>query len=411
VDAHNAYRYLFSYLVHLERLAAKSAEGVPNQHEDELRHIAIFESLAHKYGGLLPETEPCQRLTKFCTDLSGEHARIVLNIVAEHWLERIFTHLVHWVEEDDRQLVQSVLDDEARHVSEAPLPKVRGNKGALVGALEQRLHEVAADPQFIYPLCYLGGAHAVASMAADIHRSHERALARLGENAGEWFQAMNQCRAEVDSDREPLDAGSNLWRDSAFNLNLGAMVGFVDIPWRWSTDPTDVEARVVRAVGRVLSRHQSLHRTLNVARRECYLPRREVVGVRRLGYPGVVSVAIAEPSEDLRAVAKEIRWRHRRALTTPTEIQPIPPDLLRLQPRPRMSAVVTSLMGAGGITFGLAPLVECEGAVWSVGVGGEFINSWPWRKRLRIGVQADHRAVDGQELCSFLRLLKQYLED
>lgn len=415
---------LYSYLAHLEELAVLSVEagnGIPGQLEDEKRHVHIFKKLATEtqldrpYDGqgyfTRTMTEPCRRLTEFCASLRGERAMIVLNIVAEHWLENIFEHLVHWIPDEDRALVQSVLDDEHRHVAEARTPSVRGANAALVAQLEERLHEVASDPEFMYPLAYLGGAEAVASMAADVHRAHQQALTHLCETGSPWFLAMATCRAEVDQDREPLVAASNTWRESAFNLDLGAMTGFVDIVWRWGTDPAAVEARVVRAVGRVLRHAPGLHRTINAARREVYLPRREVVGVRRLGHPGVVTVAVAEPSEDIRAVAKEIRRRHRQALATQVEIQPISEELLRLQPRPRMAAVVTSLMGAGGITFGLAPLVGCEGAVWSVGVGGEFINTWPWRKRLRIGVQADHRAVDGQELCEFLRLLRYYLED
>jgi hypothetical protein len=124
-----------------------------------------------------------------------------------------------------------------------------------------------------------------------------------------------------------------------------------------------------------------------------------------------VTVAVAEPSEDLLAVARAIRLKHKQAVCTPTEIQPLTDDVLRLQPKPRMSAVVTSLMGGGGITFGLAPLVHGEGAVWSVGVGGEFIKRWLRRPLLRIGVQADHRAVDGRELCEFLTALRHELGD
>lgn len=411
LDRSYAIRLLCHHLEWLEHLAVRMcerAEAVPGQLEDELRHRQLFHDQVGEDG--IDPIEPIRALIDWTESLEGEAAIVVLNIVAEHWLETILRCLLWW--KVLPSLMRSVLADEERHVALAPKPEPGLDVAPYVRELERHLHAIASDPRFMWPLMYLGTVQGVAEMAQAVHGGHQAACDRLGIDTGPFFHEMHACRAEAqDHDLEPAPVPLDPWRRSALNLDLQPMIGWAEVNWHWSQEPADVEARVVRAVQRTLAADDSLRRTINPTRRELYQPQRADVALRRQGHPGVVNVYV-RPEERLDVLSRLIRANHRRAIAAAVELPEILPEVHRLMPAPRAAAVVTSLMGAGGISYGLAPLSEIEGAVWSVGVPGEFLRPphWTMPHILKIGVYADHRAVDGQELCRFLEGLRHHLK-
>lgn len=388
---------LFDNLAALERLAVlmcEKHEAVAGQLEDERRHERLFRQL----GSGASTIEPIQDLTDWCASLEGGAQIAILNLVAEVWVEEILFTLGALGPAQHRELFLAVSEDEERHC--AAEPPVLDAAAPYVRTLERHLHAIASDPRFMWPLCHLLGVEAVTYMSVRLHEAHAEALSRLGVSPGEHFGSLLACRAEAERDQgvEPVEL--DVWRQSAFNLDLQPMVGFREIDWHWSEDPAEVEARFTRAIHRTLAFEPQLNRTINIARKELYAPNDCIVGVRR---PGVVT-AYVKPCEDLETLGRHIRLKARQARVAAVVIPEIDDGLLALQPPPRAAATLSCHMGLGGITYGLAPMSRIEGATWSVGVGGEIIDG-----RLTVGVLADHRAFDGTDLCTFLNHLAYQL--
>jgi hypothetical protein len=401
-DRNEAKDLLFDNLFWLEHLAVLMCEvheAVPGQLEDERRHCDLFQ---REVQCTRDPIAPIEALIDWCKGLEGAAQFAVLNLVAEVWLEEILNTLADDGPREHHDLFASVAADERRHCGAVvdfggmdPAPYVR--------ILEKHLHAIAADPRFMWPLCYLLGTDRVTAMAKRLHEGHEKVCERLEVGTGEHFSALLACRAEAEADRGVEEIDLDHWRRSAFNMQLQPMTGFRRIEWHWNENPAEIEARFVRAVHRTLAFNPQFNRTINIAREEIYAPCDRIVGVRRLGKPGIVT-AYVKPEEDLETLNRYIRLKARQARAAAVEIPKIDTTLLRLQPAPRAAAVVTSLQGLGGIDYGLAPLSPIEGAVWSVGVPGEIRDG-----AITVGVLADHRAVDGRELCEFLQHLEYHL--
>jgi len=413
-----AFRRLFSLLSDLEEIAVLAAErgaGVEGQLEDELVHKNTFSQLARLCGGTEPVAASVKDLTDWVSGLRGAYSYTILNIVAEHWLETIFHHLTRW--NLLGSLFESIEEDEHRHVEGAKGKGVEEDPtiGAYVQVLEKKLHRIASDPNFLYPMLWISSVDKMTELASDLHNKHKEVCGFLAADHSDYFNEMMLCRAEAEDDVEPLLLPNTSWRQSAFNIDLQQMGGWMEIKWQWSKEASEVEARFLRAISRTLADKPELNLTFNHLRKEVYLARDTIVGVRRRDDDGIYTVHVKNPGDDLRQVKKHIRINDRRKrLTGFHEIPENISELQQIAPRSRCSTNLTVLLGAGGIDWGFAPLIPYEGNTWSVGVPGEFTmkRNWLGKKEfyLTVGVLGDHRVTDGFELGQFMHGIRNNLD-
>lgn len=427
-DAALAGRHLFGLLAELEEiavLAARRGRGVRGQLADEIVHRDTFAALADRLGGAPPCPAAVGRLFGFLANLEGTPAATaVLNVVAESWLETVFRHLGQWGVAP--RLLARIEAEEARHVQLACRNNLNGTaelrNGAgldfqkLVQEAEHRLIEVALSGAFLIPMYHFGGRRGVARLGLDAIRRHRAACRRLGIEPGPTLELFRRsCLAGLlVGDPEP--ACHSAWDDQRSWLwdGFAPMRGAVTVPFRpivprGTSRARLAEAAVAWAWGRLLARSPRLHRVYR--NRRIFHPAPPIVGIRRSwgranGRRLITTVHVGSPQRrSLVPLAAEIERRLGLQREHPyVAFDPVEPELWRLAP-PARSAVTVSYNGAtGGHPHWDAP-VEIEGPMATCVIGDENDG------RLTLGVQVDHRAVDGADARSFYGALARGVEE
>lgn len=391
--------YLFVQLGWLEELAVRMAErheAVPGQLEDEYTHREAFWRAAGIHGGPI---EPIRNLINWTDSLRGEAQMAILNLIAEVWLEGVLKTLGEDLGAHQyAPLFRSIAEDEKRH-TEVEIDFGDVDPAPYVREMERHLHAITADPRFLWPLYRELGRISMVHMAKELHEAHQEACDQLGIGVGRHFKELLRCRQEAEDDKGVVNVCLDTWRRSAFNMDLDPMEGTRRIRWDWDEAPAQIEARFVRAAHRTLAFHPEWHLTVAEARKQMYRPAESCVGVRKEGRPGVVT-AYTRACEDLEVLERHIRRNGARARQAAVVIPEITPELLEIQPPPRMAVVFSHMPD---LHTGLAPMVWGEGVVWNI-VIGELIDG-----HITIRCHADHRAVDGADLTGFLQELEYQL--
>lgn len=407
-------RLLFSNLAQLEQIAVLACErgaGIPGQYDDECAHRDTFAEIATALGGCAAPTQSIAALTGFLSGLRGPASLAVLNIVGEAWLGNLFSYLGPrgpWTE-----LFTAIGEEESRHAREAAssLPALQAEEvRPLVGCLEELLWAVTVDPAFCWPLAFFSSLSEVgAVLAASAKVAHAQACVSLGIEPGFYAENIAYCGRSLETFAEPLPLLQTSTQKAFFHIKMPAIR--LSFPVRWKHKDSEVEARVVQAVGAALSTMPRLNRTIQDARSEVYGPVRPVIGVRRKGGHGIITVYTRDPQlhevSELRRTISDTA-AHLHGLLLP-DLRGISAPLLRLAPPPRCAATVTNVTPwtpRGGV--GAAPLAPGEGATLSVCVTS-LSRSWG-RWTLEVTIDADHRAHNGEELARLGSFVQTYLE-
>ena len=137
------YLHIFSFLAQVEVLAIqiplkfmkKFDEKINNQLRrqlvDEVVHGLVFSKMAHflaaPFSTPIPIIESVEKMCDGIRNIEDEKiALISLNLIAEGWIEEVFSSLKDW--NFSNEIFESILSDEERHVSEATILHRIGNK-------------------------------------------------------------------------------------------------------------------------------------------------------------------------------------------------------------------------------------------------------------------------------------------
>jgi hypothetical protein len=417
-----AARHLFSILAHLERIAVLAAErggGIEGQLDDERAHLMTFESIAAQLGGVMPAPLCVQGLTEFLGRLSSEESLACLNVVCEAWLENIFTEVGDVTPSSSAwaELFRVIGSEEARHSREAlAAAKIDPDRARpLVRIVEELLWRISIDPHFMWPLAWFKPVQSLGRMGQRAIRAHKRALAALSVEPGTYLDAMATCGREGLNDLAPRPIKKNEWELTAFEAELQPIRCSFEFRWRRPAlqNEAELEAAVVRAVGKALAEIPRLNRIIVPQRQELWQGVEPIVGVRRLyDRAGQVMTIYARAPElvDTFAVSERLAIAASKARALPYLAPPkLSRELLALAPPSRAAATVTNMLGQFPPgTDGYASLAPLEGATWAVCVCSAR-RSWG-RQYFRISIEADHRAHNGRELGLFATALKAHLE-
>jgi len=408
-DTSHALRHVFSTLAHLERVAINSCargNGIPEQLADEIRHESIFTVLAQAHGGLLPTPPSVLELSDFFDSVSGPTAQVSLNVVSEIWLGVTLKFIRANVDERYHGQLDEVISDETRHAV-SDVPSVNFEIEELVPAfreLERILLGITFDPFFVIPLAWLSGMSGVSRLGEKIIKRHSDICSRLGIPRNllldDYVVCGRSLRAKAD---EPSSVHLNAWQISAFRAHIPPIVAVVKVrPWGRLKN---LEARVVRALSRVLYENPELNVTIQDTRQELWAPREPIVGVRRLyDRRSLVSTVYVKGAhkKSLRGVVSKLREATAMLRRLPYQAVPDTSGLERLLPPSRVAATVTNCSVQFPLgTFGFASLIPTEGATISVTISPRgFLGS------VYLGVVVDHRAINGRELGLLVNGLK-----
>lgn len=403
---------------------------------DEVFHSLLFARLAHELA--LPGGQPpapiasAERLLQRIRDEpDAAVAAVLLNLVAEAWIETLFHHARKWGVAD--AAFDAVLADEERHVEEA-MGHIAGLDPAAalpaLRALERGLIEVGAEPAVALAMLDLAGEAGYRALAEDLESNHRAQLAKIGVAPDAAFDAMARLRALV----PPAEAGPRPVKDT---------------PWRqaarevWGTprDPTMQGAFDVRvghvpkrlllpvtvaAIGRAYAKHPRLNRI--VARGQVWQLPRCNVGVRVLVADDELATVVVTDA-DRRSVkdiarlvldghAQLVEQRERR-LADEAAGRPTPRPAMALAelagPTDASFAVALSNAGkfglqegAGAFSGALSPSTDItmgqrrRQPAW---FGVAYLPAW----QVNLGCLQDHRVFDGREAALAMNALREEL--
>lgn len=417
-DDRLAARVLFSTLAHIERIAIEAAKhsNIPGQLEDEHVHYETFRRIADDLGGMLETPRGVQALYDFISELSGPVAVAVHNILGESWIEGIFKFCGQLPLAPD--LFASVEADETRHTTlafagEKPNPS---DAKPYIREMERLICQLVSDYYFIAPLIWFASMRGMGELGEQLSEAHKRACVALGVEHSRYLKDIIKCGSEATEDIEPEVINQSQWERSTWNIGI---LGPMDIDGEFSIprsyDYNDLEALVSQAVSFTLFRNPRLNKTLSVARREMYQPKTSLVGIRRLydREGQIVTIHVQNPHEhSLASIKRAIKGKTYRQLHMP---YPEVTDLSlikRVLPKPRAACIISS----NGYFYkdsvplgGHAPLIELEGASFSIALGA-IQKKWIGRSKVKIGILADHHTMTGYDLGLFWHEVKSYLE-
>lgn len=422
-----AYRLLFDFLADVEEvavIAAKKGDGIYGQLEDEIVHRDTFRQVARRFGpvcGIRPETK---RLISFIDSLSGPSSIAILNIVAETWLENVFS----WLAKSGiaTELFEKIAKEEARHAIEArdldiPSPK---EIQPLVQEVEFLLANLMKSPWLLSPMAYLMGESNVCKMGLDNVRKHKEACNYLKVKPGYVMNDVKvACRAITYQGKRPSLVDMNKFEEAKQNIfdenSLMEATEMVIMPF---TDSKIVEAWIVKAIGRILATLVP-RAHVTIRDKKLWQPANTLIGIRRLyDIPGdlVTTVYIRRPERlTVKQISEITSRRLRRIRKRPYYTQNESLTLLEpILPPPRSAAIV-SFVGGFGVRGAVGgPMTGLEGNAIGLYVGqphyAPYIdpknNQLIVKHQVQIGIKFDHRCGDGREIGQVAKGLREYFE-
>lgn len=442
-----ALRRFFSFLSQVEVIAIEVplsalptarpevAPLLERQLADEVFHAAVFAALARRVGGLdkpLPEAE--RVLDHIRRQDDPRTTAVLLNLVAEGWIENLFDHAVTWGVADD--VFRIVLEDESRHVEEAhqhaegvDLKRV----GEAVRAFEADLFRLAQHPRVMLPIAALAGEDKFQALGRSFLDVHASALAEAGLPPSEplvRLRAAVEDAARVEAPPRPREVEpASQWRRTALELwdapRSPVMNGWCEVrvdhvPRRLLT------AVVVAAVGKVWREFPRVNRY--VAGGRVWAPGAVNVGVRvAVGDKGEALSTVVVPDADRRSVEdvrRLVREGTRRMNEADQGIEVQGPsaddeplrsvlrdeELMAFVPPGTVAAPVTvSNVGKAGLYAGWGAMPGALGQSLEVIIGRvEKRPQWTgWRYKpvdtVTICFSADHRVFDGQHVAEAMQ--------
>jgi hypothetical protein len=429
-----AARWLWIMLHYLEAIAVKAADmgaGIAGQLEDELVHQELFRRLAVEYGGMGPAGPEIARMIHYIGALQGPIATVALNVVGEHWLERVFHNLA--TDGFGAEMFRTIEEDEHRHASEAmvlPVPDPT-ELAVVMPALERMLYDSAMSPHYLAPLAFMRGEPLVWKMGREAVIAHGGACRHLGVEPAACVRRLGLlCRTMLKRGNRVRPVRTpKTWRISAARLDdrPASIGGWTSIDLPAGDDHDDVEARVLRALYRTIEAHPELNVTYRAGR--FYIPPRIKIGVRRRHSRGNIMTVYGTGFGKMTVAQVKTMFRVRAAALRKMAYEPVP-ELGELGPilPPSVAIAAVSYCGArepgqkwatgSGIERGWTALLPPEGLSFSLGIGepawvpvaaaqceGARIDV---RRRVEVGITIDHRVLDGRHLALLSNGLRRY---
>ena len=417
-----AWRHLASFLAHVEQAAilhAQSGVGVPGQEDDEIVHKLTFEAMARTYGGLDEIRPEVQALLDFLAVQRGDLSAMLFNVICEGWIHGIFDRLA-----EDIDMFRVMEEEEGRH-AKAPIRRFTVEEAEPhLRRVEELIADVANSPYFLVPLSHLLGIDEAAKLGLSNAANHRRTCAAIGlEPGSEIDQLEEKCRTALRAVERGLPApvAMNAWQRSKMKVMKGHpwMMDSVVVPVGTSS-PAELEALTMMRLGRILSRHPEMNRTIRG--NQLYEPANITIGVRR-GHDDrgdqIVTVYIQDPHlKSVPEIRQEIGEKLKKLKDRRYREVPDFDGLEDILPAPRASVVLTQT-GQLGVRNGFAAPIDHEGASISVCLAKAEMKPFP-REGLNtcfaglgmfIGYTVDHRTMDGREIGALSEeLLKEFKE-
>lgn len=447
-------RRFFSFLSQVEVIAIEvplsamptaRADVLPmleRQLADEVFHATVFAALAKRCGGLdkpIPEAE--RLLDQIRRQEDPRTTAVLLNLVAEGWIENLFDHAATWGVCDE--VFQIVLEDESRHVEEAHAHAegmdVRAVEAA-VRAFENELFRLVQHPRVLLPTLALAGEEKFQALGQSFLDVHKSALGEVGLSAADGVDRFASTYASlVDDAPEPERATriepESQWRRTALELwdtpRSPAMSGWIELPVDHIPRHL-LTAVIVAAIGKVWSEYPRMNRYAHGG--ALWQPARVCVGVRvSLGDAREALSTIPILDAEARSV-NDVRRVLRAGVATMNEtgrsVEALVPDaqmeplgailrdeeLMRMVPPETVVCPVTvSNVGKAGLFAGFGAMPGALGQSVEIIVGRvEKRPVWRrWRYKpvdsVIIGCTADHRVIDGTHAAEGMRRLREAL--
>ena len=398
-----AARRLYSTLAQLEYIAVLAAERgdcVDGQLEDELVHRGVFIQLAQQLGGVCVVSPETRELVAKLEAMRGPQSLLLLNIVAETWLETVFDELAKpgWGSE----LFAAVEADEARHVAGAWAAEIPDAAAMLddLADIEKALANIGLSTGFILPLRHLRGAGFCGNMGLAAIASHEKVCARLGVAPGRVIGKLKAFSRGIKmlpapDVIKPTPGRLSLMRASPVPF---VMDSIISVPNRFALPL----AAVVKAASQILQDHPELRR---VMRGDVLYQHREASVYVRVKMPtGIMSVSLRAawqhtPREIYRQIKKQ------RARLARRKHYPLPPlgDMEPLLP-PAQAALAVTDISRWGFDNGTTPLVPAEGVPIVITLGIITVD------KITVAFSMDHRVFDASDMGLLRDSLLKYLE-
>lgn len=450
-------RRFFSFLSQVEVIAIEvplsamptaRPEVLPlleRQLADEVFHATFFAALAKRLGGLdrpIPEAE--RLLDQIRAQDDPRTTAVLLNLVAEGWIENLFDHAATWGVCDE--VFRIVLEDESRHVEEAhahaegmEIAKVQ----EAVRRFEEDLFRLVQHPRVLLPTLALAGEKRFRELGTSFLDVHKAALGEVGlpppDALVEMERAFRDLQAGAPADQEvpravPVEFESQ-WRRTALELwdapRNPAMSGWMEV--RVDHVPRrDLTAVLVAALGKVWAEYPRMNRYTHGGR--LWSPPTVNVGVRvAIGAKGeaLSTVPIVEADKrSVRDIRRILQESVKRMEETGARVEGLAPDpgaetlsailkdeeLMAMVPPETVTCPVTvSNVGKAGLHAGFGAMPGALGQSIEVIVGRvEKRPVWrTWRYKptdvVTLGATADHRVIDGTHAAEAMRRLEAAL--
>ncbi|MEZ0137375.1 MAG: hypothetical protein AB9Q17_02370 [Candidatus Reddybacter sp.] len=397
-----AARRLYSTLAQLEYIAVLAAERgdcVEGQLEDELVHRGVFMQLAQQLGGVCVANAETRALVAKLEAMRGPQSLLLLNIVAETWLETVFDELAKpgWGSE----LFAAVEADEARHVAGAWAAEIPDAEELLddLSAIEHALANIALSLAFILPIRHLRGDRFCGDMGLAAINSHERVCARLGVTPGKVIGKLKSFSRGIRMLPQPGKVNPTAGRLSLMRASPVPFVmdSIIEVPNRFRLPL----AAVVKAASQLLHDHPELRRVMRGD--TLYQHKQPSVFVRVKMETGIRSVWLRNPGKySPRQIYRQIKKQ--RARLAQRKHYPLP-ALGEMEPLlpPAQAALAVTDISQWRFDNGTTPLVPAEGVPIVITLGTVTPD------KITVAFSMDHRVFDAADMGLVKNGLLKYL--
>lgn len=416
---------------------------------DEVFHALVFAAVARRLGGLdkpIPEAE--RLLDQIRAQEDPKTTAVLLNLLAEGWIENLFDHAATWGVAD--ALFHVVLEDESRHVEEAhdhahgmDVAKVE----KAVRDFERELFRLVQHPRVLLPTLALAGEERFQALGQSFLDVHKKALAEVGLTPDPNVLEMERTYLDLqqgapvpeelraDPPRATRVEPETQWRRTALELwdvpRSPAMSGWFEVPVdhvpRRLLTPV-----LVAAVGKVWAEYPRMNRY--TVGGQLWQPARVNVGVRvAVGDKGEALSSVPVPDADKRSVrdiSRILQASVQSLNDMGRQVEGLVPDegaeslrsILRdeelmqmVPPETVVCPVTVSNVGKAGLFAGFGAMPGALGQSVEIILGRvEKRPQWRrWRYKpvdtVVIGATADHRVIDGTHAGEAVRRLREAL--
>lgn len=415
---------------------------------DEVFHALLFAALAKRLGGLdrpIPEAE--RLLDQIREQEDPRTTAVLLNLLAEGWIENLFDHAAGWGVADE--MFRIVLEDESRHVEEAHEHAEGLDVQAVekaVRAFESELFRLVQHPRVMLPTLALAGEENFRKLGESFLEVHKGALAEVGlapqrsvtdlEEAFRSAGAPDEARQLMeDPPRATRIEPESQWRRTALELwdtpRDPSMSGWVEI--RVDHIPKRLLTPVfIAAIGKVWADYPRVNRYTIGG--ETWRPATVNVGVRVvLGEKteALSSVPITEADKrSVRDIGRILQASVKRLNDLGPQLEGMVPDgdaerlssILRdeelmgmVPPETVVCPVTISNVGKAGLYAGFGAMPGALGQSVELIIGRrEKRPQWTgWRYKpvdtIILGCTADHRVIDGPHAAEAMSRIREAL--